>query len=446
MSSETGIACATAGAQSAGGAPPAPLYKGLQPRWCGLDSDGVAAHQRLRLHGAMLQAATEKGALRTSVAEVARMAGVSKRTVYDRFSGKQELFLSTYDFAVARAVARIRAAHAAAGDAAGALCAAFQEFLEILAEEPGAARIALVETLGAGPAALARVDRNRRVFETMIAAALPRGRDVSPLVLKGIVGGMERVVRARLLNGTAAELADCAPELARWVHFHSAATLQSEIASLSGHAVSRPVDWRAWLRPQDERTRLLRVTAALAGREGYASLTPQRLAHAAQLPEKIVDECHGGVEECFLASLELLMGVEALAVVIRASNAEQDWRFAIARGVQALLAHLTAHPVLARIAFIEAFGLGPETLDRRAAIGRRFTDLLLQRVPASQRPTELTAELAGGAVWTVIHHCIARDAKHALPRIADEACILALAPMLGGEQAAEHPKLVGTQG
>lgn len=438
LSSETGIAGdrGAAALESHGLHPRrgAPLYKGLQPRWCGLDREGVAAHQRLRLHGAMLQAATEAGALRTSVAEIARMAGVSKRTVYDRFGGKQELFLSTYDFAVARAVTRMRKAHAAADDPAGTLCAAFQALLEILAEEPGAARIALVETLGAGPAALARIDRSRRVFETMTATALPHGRDVSPLVIKGIVGGVERVVRARLLAGAAPELSGCALELARWVNVHDAAAPLPKLAP--SQAPARPIDWKAWLQAPDERVRLLRVTAAIAGREGYAALCPQRIVRMARLPERTVED-HGGVEECFLACLELLMGVEALAVVARASNAEQDWRFAIVRGVQALLAHLAAHPVLAQIAFIEAFELGAETLERRAAIGRRFAELLRARVPASQLPSELSGELAGGAVWTVIHHCIASDARHSLSAVASEACFLALAPMLGAAQAIE---------
>jgi len=37
--------------------PTKPLYPQLQPRWCGLDRDGVERNQRLRLIGAMIEVA-----------------------------------------------------------------------------------------------------------------------------------------------------------------------------------------------------------------------------------------------------------------------------------------------------------------------------------------------------------------------------------------------------
>lgn len=413
-----------------------PLYKGLRPRWSGLDRDEVVAHQRLRLHGAMLEAASRGRALNTSVAEIARLAGVSKRTVYDCFGSKEELFLSTYDFVLTRTLARIRREAAVPGPE-GELCAAFRGLLASLGAEPGGARLTLVESLSAGPAARARLERSRRVFEAMTASGLPHGDAMPPLVVKGIVGGIERVLRARLVDDDDVhELPRAAGEIATWARRYEAAPACAAAAVLTAAPEQRAVDWNAWLACADAQTRLLRVTAALAGREGYEALVPERVARAARLPNGVLEECYGSIEGCFLASVELLMGVEALAVAIRASAAERDWRIAIARGIHALFGHVAAHPFLGRVAFIEVFALAPETFERRSAVARRFAEAWLARVPTAERPSELVAELASGAIWTLIHRSVASGARRSLPALASQAAFMALGAVLDADEAA----------
>src|ERR1039457_1592472 len=115
--------------------PPKPLYPQLQPRWCGLDPDGVARNQRERLFGAMLEVVGERGYERASIERVRALAGVSKRTFYDRFdtgtgrSPKEECFLAAYDHFVDRAVERISAAYLGEDDPRRRLCRAFEAFL-----------------------------------------------------------------------------------------------------------------------------------------------------------------------------------------------------------------------------------------------------------------------------------------------------------------------------
>lgn len=412
-----------------------PLYKGLQPRWCGLDRDGVIAHQRLRLHGAMLEAASRGSARQTSVAEIARLAGVSKRTVYDCFGSKEQLFLATYDFVLMRTLARIRRETAAPGPD-GELCAAFHGLLASVDADPSGARLALVETLGAGRPALERLARSRRVFEAMTASGLPHGDALPPLLVKGIVGGIERVLRARVIDGDVRELPPQAKEIAAWARRYEAGPARVAAAVTARTPSLRSVDWNAWLACEDARTRVLRVTAMLAGREGYEALTVARIAEEARVPDRAIEDVYGSVEECFIASLELLMGVEALAVAVRASTAERDWRIAIARGLRALFCHIATHPVLGRIAFVEVFALAPETLERRSAIGRRFAEMWLERVPSRLLPSALVAELTGGAVWTLIHHCVAPGERRSLPAVASQAAFMALGSMIDAEDAA----------
>jgi hypothetical protein len=75
--------------------------------------------------------------------------------------------------------------------------------LEALACEHGAARVAVVEALGAGPRAL---ERRRRVLEQLAVAierdggAAARGGHPPPLTAEGVIGGVFALIHARLLD------------------------------------------------------------------------------------------------------------------------------------------------------------------------------------------------------------------------------------------------------
>ena len=79
----------------------------------------VAQHQRVRIHGAMVQAVAADGYDAVSVRQVIALAGVSRRSFYEQFASKQECFLATFDVIVRRQLAASRAACAQAGGGAG---------------------------------------------------------------------------------------------------------------------------------------------------------------------------------------------------------------------------------------------------------------------------------------------------------------------------------------
>jgi hypothetical protein len=90
------------------------------------------------------------------------------------------------------------------------LRAVVEAFACEVAAYPNAARLVLVEALDAGPAALAGMKRTTRQAELVISQSLGEDPDApapSPLMVRGIVAGGARVVRARLLDGSAAGLA-----------------------------------------------------------------------------------------------------------------------------------------------------------------------------------------------------------------------------------------------
>jgi AcrR family transcriptional regulator len=82
--------------------PPAPLYPKLRPRPNGPPHEQIVANQRYRLCGAMIAAVAAHGYARTSVAQLCRLAGVSKRTFYEQFEDKQDCFLASVESCIAR--------------------------------------------------------------------------------------------------------------------------------------------------------------------------------------------------------------------------------------------------------------------------------------------------------------------------------------------------------
>jgi AcrR family transcriptional regulator len=415
-----------------------PMYRKLQPRWCGLSKDQVAADQRRRLYEAMVEIAVSHGYQATTIKAVSALAGVSRQTFYDLFGAdKEACFLGAYDYVVARARERISLAYRGENDPERRLCRAFEQFVWEIASEPRAARFALLEPFAAGSAAFARMDRGREMFEGLIAASISnpsRGVTLSPTIAKGIVGGVERVARVYLLAGKIDELSATADELSAWVSCYR--PWSHSTPARTAKAATSP---QAGLRGKDDGLRILRAAAAIASSDGYSGLSAARIIRLAGVSEETFASLYNGadaIEACFLAAFDLL-GAEALVCAAKASHEAGGWPDGVRSGITALLDHVAGHPFLGRVAFIEIFSVGPSAIERRSTMLRKFADVLTRRIPDSQRPSELVAEAIVGATWTVIHDYIVRGHVDRLRELADDATYLALAPVLGHEAAIE---------
>ncbi|MFI5168317.1 MAG: TetR/AcrR family transcriptional regulator [Thermoanaerobaculales bacterium] len=188
------------------------LYPKLHPGPHSVAPESVASNQRARLYGAMIELVAARGYEASTVAELCALAGVSKRTLYERFpDGKQQCFLATYDIIVRRAEMHILA---------GVRCAfgvgplerlrgVVEAFAREVAAYPNAARLVVVEAAGAGPEVRAHTERTRRLVERVICWSLCAGHDapaLSPLTVKRFVADGTWLVRARLRDGRTSEL------------------------------------------------------------------------------------------------------------------------------------------------------------------------------------------------------------------------------------------------
>ena len=414
----------------------------------GLSRDQVVQNQRTRLFEAMVEFTATGGYQRTTVPAVCSLAGVSTKHFYKLFpaaqpvdlpSPKEACFLGAYDFVVDRAKSRIKDAYEDEQEPNRRLCRAFEQFAWEASNEPFAAQFALVETFGAGPRAMQRMERGREIFRGMIAASINAagsgGEEVSEAVVRGIVGGVERVTRLYLREGRIGEFESTADELSEWVSSYRAWSPPAHATAASRRLAPRA----ARSAGKNEGLRILRAAAAIAASDGYCGLSAARIIRLAGVSEETFASLYNGataIEDCFLAGFDLL-GAEALVCGARASRAAGGWPDGVRSGITALLDHVARHPFLGRVAFIEVFSVGPSAIERRSTLLRRFADLFVKRIPDSQRPSELIAEAIVGGIWAPIRDCVVRGQVHRLHELADDATYLALTPVVGHDAAVQ---------
>ncbi len=393
-------------------------------------------HQRGRLQDAMVELVTEHGYNAVAVAALSNHAGVSKRDFYKHFDSKEECFLAAYDDIVSRAVRGILAATEGEEEWCERLRLGFLAFAGQIAASPETAHLALVEVFAAGAVAAERMQHTNRLFEALVAknlALADGGRQLPPLVVKGVVAGGCRVARARLLAGHPRQLALDGGELMEW----ALSFCDDDVDRLRGLGVAGAPPLPATpaeVPLADERALILAATARLASKEGYATLTVPRIRAAAGVSRRSFDAHFEGVADCFLATLEMLSD-RTLAAATPFYLTADDWASGTHRIVAGLCRQLAGDPRFASLAFLEVFSPGPAAIQWRTAMIARLATRLRRGAPPAQQPSEFAAEASAGAMWGVIHHFVSTGRGAQLPAAAPVLSYLALAPALGGAAA-----------
>lgn len=393
-------------------------------------------HQRARLHEAMVELAAEHGYNAFSVAALVKRARVSKRDFYEHFTGKEECFLATYDIIVGHSLRGIHAAIEGQEEWRERLRLGYLTFAGQIADNPEAARLALVEVFAVGAGAVERILRTNRLLEALVAQSLaPHGGSprLPRLLVKGIAAGCGRVARARLLSGEPRQLARDVDELTAWV----LSFCDDDVARLCGlgAAGASPLSVDG-AEPAfgDERAMILSATARLVSREGYATLTVPRVRAAAGVSGRSFYTHFKGMEDCFLATLETFSD-RTLTAAEPAYLTAADWASGVHNMVVRLCRQLAGDPDFANLAFREVFSPGPEADRWRSEMIAKLAALLRRGAPPEQRPTLFTAEASIGAMWAVIRHFVANGSGEQLPITAPVLSYLALAPAIGGAAA-----------
>ena len=187
--------------------------------------EGGAEGHRARLLAAMAEAVAERGFPAATVAEVVRRAQVSRRTFYEHFADREACLLATYEACSDLLVARIAAAASEAdGSWEGSVVAGVGAYLGTMADEPGLARVFILDVLGLGPEALRRRRAvHRRYAELVLALAaahrdeLPGAEALDRDVVVAMIGALNELVLEALADDEPERLRDGAAGAQRLV-------------------------------------------------------------------------------------------------------------------------------------------------------------------------------------------------------------------------------------
>lgn len=416
-------------------------FRKLKPR-PGHASAKVAGHQRARIHAATIELVAEGGYEALTVTGIARAAGVSNHTFYENFTDKEDCFRATYDLIVRHTVREILAARRCECGWEAKIRAGFHALVREVSDKPKAARLALVDGFSSR-AALEQMQHTDGLFEALVAGGFSEGREgveLPPLIVKGIVAGVIRVARARVLAGAEQELREEADELMGW-----ALSLSSECASdvcegsapCSQKATPPLGDWiraNEHLAPGDERMMIAAATARLAAEGGYTALTVPRIRSVTGISPRRFKEHFDDITDCFIAAIEMLAG-RVLAKAREAYLSADTWPSGVHRALARVCQGIAADSILVKLLFSELYVPAVASVRWRAELVANLQSFLCASAPVEERPTGLAAEASVGAVWALLHHYATTGRAAELPKFSPTASYLVLAPAIGPERA-----------
>jgi AcrR family transcriptional regulator len=183
-----------------------------------LPREFIALHKRRRIMAALAELSAEQGYEATKISDVVRRAAVARKTLYDNFSGKEEVFLAAFDAAVEEAIRRIQeGCDEAEGGWAKRVEAGLAAFLGYVAEDPALARMCLIEALSATPATTRRYEDALQGFVEMAQRALPHDDRLPETIAETLVGGVVWIVYQQIRRNEAEQAEDLLPELSEFV-------------------------------------------------------------------------------------------------------------------------------------------------------------------------------------------------------------------------------------
>jgi AcrR family transcriptional regulator len=183
-----------------------------------LPREFVAARKRQRIMDAMADLSAEQGYEATKIGDLVRRAGVARKTLYDNFEGKEEVFLAAFDSAVEDVSGQVgEACDGAGGEWSRRVEAGLRAFLAYVAEKPAAARMCMIEAMSATPAASARYDEALQRFVELWRRSAPAETGLPDTIGDTLVGGVAWIVYQQIRRGGAPQALDLLPELSEFV-------------------------------------------------------------------------------------------------------------------------------------------------------------------------------------------------------------------------------------
>ena len=322
-----------------------------------------------------------------------RRAGVARKTLYDNFEGKEEVFLAAFDAAVEEVMRRIEEVCAGVdGGWEERVEAGLGAFLAFVAEEPAQARMCMVEAMSATPAATRRYEDAVQGFVELTRRHVPRSDQLPETIEETLVGGVAWIVHQKIRRHEAEAAMDRCPSLPS-----SARALPRSGGSGAGackrvrpragrlqRAVERLPRGRHGLSPkfvaQNQRERLVAALAESLYERGYEETTVAMIGKRAGVSKSDFYKRFESKDACFLAAYDDV--VERIREELRvACAARDDWAAGVLDALAALLAFVAAEPARARLVLVEGLRAGKGVYARYQEALRSFVPFLRDGAP-----------------------------------------------------------------
>jgi AcrR family transcriptional regulator len=179
------------------------------------DRSDPAPHRSRLLEG-MALAVGGKGYADTTIADIVREAGVSRRTFYEHFATKAECFIALYEAANRNTLAVLRGAITPEHEWQAQLDTALVAYLGAMAQNPPLLRSLSMEILGLGAEGMAARRRvNQELCRFMLqvvneASGRARKAPLTQDMAVAVIGGINELVLQAIEQGRAGQLAELA--------------------------------------------------------------------------------------------------------------------------------------------------------------------------------------------------------------------------------------------
>ena len=182
----------------------------------GLPHEFVVQNQRERIITALADLAAEKGYKDTTITDICKTAGVSRRTFYEHFSGKKDCFLAAYEMISTHILESMHATADVFDEWPLKVRAAIATMLRFLSAEPELARVYAFEPIAAGGDIAARHREAMQGLIDILKAGRPSDdteRVLPEVTEETLVGGIVSLIVREIVADRTERLEELLPDL-----------------------------------------------------------------------------------------------------------------------------------------------------------------------------------------------------------------------------------------
>jgi AcrR family transcriptional regulator len=380
----------------------------------GTSPEEVAENQRDRLFGAMVACVARAGYEATRVADLVEVSGVSSRSFYDLFPNKEACFVAAFEAILERETLK-----------------SYDSFVAMIAAQPAAASLCLVEAYAAGPAAQAALDVALAGFAELSAeraAAMPEMAAVPAEMVQAHIGALQEIARTRLRRGRPEEMAALVGDLEQVVGAYRPPTAPLRLAT-------RPPSFGPeGVAAHEDAERVLRAFAVVVAERGYHGVTIHEVAKRGSMSPATFYANFRDKEDALLAAIDSVCA-QLVTAAMTAFHRSPDWGAGVRAAIGGTLNFLASRPAMAHLLGVAIYAGGAKALGRRAQALSPLAALLTEGYRLAPEVPALAAEAIGGGIAALVLQRLREEGPSSLPSLAPICTYIVLAPFLGAERA-----------